>query len=390
MIRRNSCLPVLFILNVFILSGNLHSQTFADRERLALAESFTGLRTSEGIESGLFPIQKTGVSTQPIINAALDFLGSLTEAQRDLLQFAVNDEEWRRWCNVDAGIYKRQGVSILQMTEAQRETARKLLKVSLSVKGLELTDAIRRTDQTLKEIRNGNPDYDEDLYFFSIMGDPSSTEPWGWQLDGHHLVINYFVLGDQVVMAPAFLGGEPVHTKTGKYKGNVILQAEQDAGLELVQSFSDEQLGSAVIGARKTRNKNRAEAFKDNVVIDYEGIRATSLDKSQRESLLELIELYVENMRDGHADLKMQEVRAYLDQTWFAWIGETEDDSVFYYRIHSPVLYIEFDHQNPVGTRGINKSGEPTRDHIHTVIRTPNGNDYGKDLLRQHLAQHPH
>ncbi|NRP74564.1 hypothetical protein ILFOPFJJ_05486 [Ensifer psoraleae] len=26
----------------------------------------------------------------------------------------------------------------------------------------------------------------------------------------------------------------------------------------------------------------------------------------------------------------------------------------------------------------------PTRGHIHTVVRTPNGNDYGKDLLRQH------
>ena len=31
-----------------------------------------------------------------------------------------------------------------------------------------------------------------------------------------------------------------------------------------------------------------------------------------------------------------------------------------------------------------------TRNHIHTVVRTPNGNDYGKDLLRQHYKQHPH
>jgi len=30
------------------------------------------------------------------------------------------------------------------------------------------------------------------------------------------------------------------------------------------------------------------------------------------------------------------------------------------------------------------------RDHIHAVVRTPNGNDYGKDLLRQHYAAHPH
>jgi hypothetical protein len=34
-------------------------------------------------------------------------------------------------------------------------------------------------------------------------------------------------------------------------------------------------------------------------------------------------------------------------------------------------------------------SDRHTRDHIHTIVRTPNGNDYGKDLLRQHLlAEH--
>lgn len=38
----------------------------------------------------------------------------------------------------------------------------------------------------------------------------------------------------------------------------------------------------------------------------------------------------------------------------------------------------------------INPRGIPTRDHIHVVVRTPNGNDYGKDLLRQHLLQHAH
>jgi len=34
------------------------------------------------------------------------------------------------------------------------------------------------------------------------------------------------------------------------------------------------------------------------------------------------------------------------------------------------------------------RSQTPTRQHIHTVVRTPNGNDYGKDLLRQHYKLH--
>ena len=32
----------------------------------------------------------------------------------------------------------------------------------------------------------------------------------------------------------------------------------------------------------------------------------------------------------------------------------------------------------------------PNPQHIHVVVRTPNGNDYGKDLLRQHYLLHPH
>jgi hypothetical protein len=57
----------------------------------------------------------------------------------------------------------------------------------------------------LRELNNGDPRYDEELYFFTVMGKPSLTEPWGWQIDGHHLVINYFILGDQVVMTPVFM-----------------------------------------------------------------------------------------------------------------------------------------------------------------------------------------
>jgi len=86
----------------------------------------------------------------------------------------------------------------------------------------------------------------------------------------------------------------------------------------------------------------------------------------------------------------MEEITAHLDETWFAWVGGTASDSVFYYRIHSPVVLIEFDHQMPVGTQMINPRGKTTRDHIHVVIRTPNGNDYGKDLLHEHLEHHSH
>ena len=94
-------------------------------------------------------------------------------------------------------------------------------------------------------------------------------------------------------------------------------------------------------------------------------------------------------MREGHSKVKMKEIEDHFEKTYFAWIGEIGEDAVFYYRIHSPVVLIEFDHQRPVGVRK-NRVKGASRNHIHSVVRTPNGNDYGKDLLRQHIENHHH
>jgi hypothetical protein len=87
----------------------------------------------------------------------------------------------------------------------------------------------------------------------------------------------------------------------------------------------------------------------------------------------------------------MDEVKRHIDRTSFAWIGGSTSQSVYYYRIQSPVILIEFDHQRPANLSRFAKNPElPTRQHIHCVVRTPNGNDYGKDLLRQHYQSHAH
>ncbi len=363
---------------------------FASQQDAAIVQPFAGLRTKAGNQSGLFPIRATGVSTEPMRVAAEAFLASLTTPQKLRTQFGIDDSEWRRWFNIDNGIYSRQGVSLKEMTPEQREAAFGLIRASLSARGFELTEAIRKTDQTLKEINDGAEWLDEDLYYFTLMGVPSPTEPWGWQLDGHHLVINYFVLGDQVVMTPTFLGAEPAVAKTGKYAGNSVLQEEQDRGLALMTSLDAGQRAFATLDARKPGESMKAAANQDNLVLDYAGVPANTFSQAQKDELLALIALYVNNMDDGHAKVRMEEVAAHIDNTWFAWVGPVSPDAAFYYRIHSPVVLIEFDHQRPVGTRPINASSAPTRDHIHIIVRTPNGNDYGKDLLGQHLANHAH
>ena len=362
----------------------------ASREAQALAEAFRGITTNGAVQPGLFPLRGTGVSTDPVRTAAAAFLAALTPEQRTKTKFPVDDPEWRKWMNIHR--YTRQGVSFQEMSEAQRAAAFGLLRASLSAKGLKLSQDIMKLNHTLGELNSDNfTEYGEWLYHITIMGEPSADKPWGWQIDGHHLIINYFVLRDQVVMSPAFYGSEPVVARAGKYKGTSILQDEQNRGLKFFLSLDEAQRKKAVLEVSKTGNNNLTEAFKDNVVLDYAGLRAGELDAARREGLLGLIELYVANMREGHAKVKMDEVRAHLDKTYFAWIGGSNPDAVFYYRIHSPVVLIEFDHQRPANTRHLAKDPQqPIRDHIHVVVRTPNGNDYGKDLLRQHYAEVKH
>jgi hypothetical protein len=362
------------------------SKTF---EQNGLAEAFKGITTDGAVQPGLYAIRSTGVTTAPVVSAARAFLAALSGPQRAKAVFAVDDAEWRKWMNQH--FYVRQGVGFEEMAPPQREAAFALVKASLSAKGLQLTRDIMRLNETLGEL-NGNDfvQYGEWKYWMTVMGTPSATEPWGWQLDGHHVIINYFVLGDQVVMTPTFIGSEPVTATSGKYAGTSVLQDEQNRALAWMQSLSDDARAKATIAPAKKANDNKTEAFKDNVVLPYAGVRAGDLPAAQQQALLDLIALYVGMMDDGHAKVKMTEVKQHLADTHVAWVGATTPDAVFYYRIQSPVLLIEFDHQTPIAIRLPDGSRGPTRQHIHAVVRTPNGNDYGKDLLRQHLATHPH
>ena len=360
-----------------------------DYEREGLAEPFKGITTNGKVLPGLFQISPSGVSTESVRNAATKFISTLTTVQLARIMFPVDDVEWRKWMNQH--FYVRQGISFQEMTPAQRDAALGLMRVSLSARGLELTRNIMRLNETLAEMSDDHVFLGEDLYFITIMGRPSASKPWGWRLDGHHVIINYFVLGDQVVMTPHFMGSEPVRATSGKYKGLVILQQEQNDGLEMLHALPEAQRQKAVLNFSKTGNNNLTEAFKDNVVLDYAGSRAVDLPDAARRRLVDLVHLYVSNMEDEHARGKMDEVTRHIENTYFAWIGGTEINSVFYYRIHSPVILIEFDHQRPANlARFAADPNLPTQQHIHCVVRTPNGNDYGKDLLRQHYFAHPH
>ncbi len=355
------------------------SPNYLEKSLAAAAEPFKGITSDGNLIPNLFGIQRTGVATQSIREAAEAFLGSLNSQQRAKTVFSVDTDQWRKWSNIHPTLM-RHGTPLFEMNDDQRARALALLRESLSRHGFEEALDIMHLNETVQEMTGRLSEYGEDLYWLSIMGTPSASEPWGWQWDGHHLIINYLVLGDQVVMTPTFLGAEPVHATSGKYAGLRVFKADEDRGLALIRALSQAQRAKTII-APETSGEDFTTAFRDNLVLDYAGIRYDDLSTAQHDLLLNLVEYHVGRMRNGHAEIKMAEVKRHLKETHFCWMGGMDDDSTFYYRIQSPVLIVEFDHQRGIAFR---EHAKPYKNHIHVILRTPNGNDYGKDLLRQH------
>jgi hypothetical protein len=359
-------------------------QQMFDRGKAELAKPFTGITTSGAVTPGLFRLEHTGLSLQPIVDAATAFLAGLNPAQRQTASFPLDSAAWQSWSNIHP-FMMRHGVCIEALDEAGRERALALLKASLSAGGFTTARDVMKLNEHILELTAKPDEYGEFLYWMSIMGTPSATEPWGWQIDGHHLIVNCFVLGDQLVLTPNFMGSEPVFARTGKYAGTRVFAEEERNGFVLMSALSPEQRTEATIGTALPFDVFTA-AFRDNAQMGYQGIRFGALSPEQRELLDRLIGLYVGRIRPGHAEIRYDEVKRHLDATWFAWIGACDAESPFYYRVHSPVILIEFDHQPGIAL----DNDAPSRRHIHTIVRTPNGNDYGKDLLRQHYAAHDH
>jgi hypothetical protein len=352
--------------------------------RLALTEPFVGVTTDGHVRAGLFPLRRTGVSLEPVVTAAGAFLASLDGEQRTTACFELESDAWRAWLNIHPNVM-RHGLCLEYCSDPQRERALAIVRASMSAAGFALATDIMKLNEYLAEISGRHVEFGQWYYWISLFGTPSEVEPWGWQIDGHHLIVNCFVLGDQMVLTPNFMGSEPVAATAGPFAGTRVFAREQAAGFALMQALSPEQRARATIGSTLPVDVF-GTASNDNLVLPRAGIGYGELSTAQRRLLLDIVDEYVGRVRDGHAAIRAAEVREHLADTTFAWIGAFGEGIPFYYRVHSPVILIEFDHQPGV----VFDNAEPSLNHIHTLVRTPNGNDYGRDLLREHYARHDH
>ncbi len=359
------------------------------RERYRNSD-FHGITCDGHCQPGLFELGPEAAPAAAIAVAVEQVLHLATPGQRALLCHGIDARERRAWMNPEVYMH-RFGLRLDEIAPPLRQAILDVLRAALSQQGFDKARNLMRVNHFLGELVAAPSVMNEFSYNFNLFGIPSDSQPWGFSFYGHHLCLNCLVLGQQMVLTPAFMGAEPEHIDSGPFAGLRVFEDEERLGLELMRSLDPLSHGRAQLYTRKrdpamppgrvaiADELHLCGAFQDNRVVPYEGAPAAGFGSAQRATLRQLVAAYLAYLPVGPFAARMADFERHLDATHFCWIGGTDDHSPFYYRIQSPVLILEFDHHAGVFLG----NSEPEKFHIHTLIRTPNGNDYGMDLLRQ-------
>ena len=212
----------------------------------------------------------------------------------------------------------------------------------------------------------------KDLYYVSILGTPSETNPWMLQFGGHHLALNITIAGEQGVLTPTLTGAQPaLYTMDGKTVRP--LGQESDKALALLNALDGKQRKQAIL------SYELADLVlgpgQDGKIIQPEGLKASDMNDRQRAMLLDVISEWAGIIHESAATARMAEIKAGLNETWFAWSGPATAapgrNIAAYYRIQGPNLVIEYAPQTLGGDPGM---------HVHTMYRDPT-NDYGRKFI---------
>ena len=328
-------------------------------------------------------------ATSRIVGAANAFLSTLDQKQRQSVSFAFNDEQQRqRWSNLPVAIVPRAGLSMGELNSAQRSAATELVSSALSPRGYEKIQQIMEGDEVLKATGggrgpggppNGGPPngrgpaggvrFGKDLYYISILGTPSEKNAWMLQFGGHHLGLNITIDGERGILTPTLTGAQPsLYTRDGKIVRP--LGQESDKAMALLNGLDESQRKQAILSYRLADLV--LGPGQDGKTIQPEGLRASSMNETQRGMLVDLIAVWAGIIHESAAATRMAQLKAEINDTWFAWSGPATVTSgqniAAYYRIQGPHLVIEYAPQ-PMG-------GDPSM-HVHTMYRDPT-NDYGR------------
>ncbi|MEC9375038.1 MAG: DUF3500 domain-containing protein [Pseudomonadota bacterium] len=320
---------------------------------------------------------------------ATNFLGKLTEVQLKQAKWPFETKKRRKWTyfpNVPELDIRTEGLAVRDMTNTQRIEAHELIECGLSNQGYQKAAAIMRMDDILGQTDLYRPKTPEDdtvvdseKYWLALFGDPTNSDTWGWQLEGHHLALNFTVVDGKIIFAPAFMGADPARVNAGRYAGWRILGDEVDFAFQLLDSFDADQIKQAIVNKEIPERLFTAPGREDSLNT-YLGINASELNDAQLKLLTNLIETYVKNASAPIALEHQNQILKYLpDETWFTWMGSNDPGNGIYYRIHSPAVLIEF----VTARNRQSEAREPNPNHVHSIFAYP-GNNYGDDYLRRH------
>lgn len=312
--------------------------------------------------------------------AATAFLESLDPETRAEASFGFDSDERLDWHFVPR---KRKGARLGALNEKQSELARALILTGLSERGHYKVRTIISLENVLREIesaagdKRANERRNPENYYLTFYGTPGAAR-WGWRLEGHHISLNFTVIGNvMVASSPAFLGANPHEVREGPRKGTRPLRMEEDIARSLFRFFDEKQTAAAIISNEVPRDIFTAASRKASLDGPPLGLRRADMDERQQYMLGMLLDEYIDNMEPELAAARRERMDAMTPEQWgdvrFAWIGSTEEGRPHYYRIQGAGFLVEYDNiQNDAN-------------HSHTVWRDFEG-DFGMDLLADHHA----
>lgn len=286
--------------------------------------------------------------------------------------------------------FAQHGVRLEETSQGVRDAVMSLIKASLSVRGFHDVQSAFRMNRFLGDLVGASNLMNEHSYNIVLFGEPSLHKPWGWSLWGHHLTLCILVIGGQMVISPVFRGCEPNIIDVGDFAGTQMFTEEMHLAVQMMHTLSESEKASVILFdslehpnlpeglPHPADGRNLAGAYQDNRIIPYAGANVGTFSPGAQRAVLRLISKFIDFLPEGPHTAKIADVKQHIQQTWLLWMGGTEASDVFHFRIHSPVIICEFDHE--CGMYLTNK--KPGQFHVHTVVRTPNGNDYGKELIR--------
>lgn len=379
-------LPVILLGACVIPAPSAESVPMPSGEKEKLSSASTAADTGEQTQTDEQVPDGTGENAlAPIVSAALDFIETLDGQQRESALLPFDSNKRPNWSNLPAGMlpFDRNGVRIGDLRDDQFTSMLAFLSTALSADGVDTVAAVVAAELILADSSSASRrGWSEGNYWLAFFGSPSPTEPWAWQFGGHHLAVNMSIANDRITMSPTFIGVEPAvfdaeavrrvfpalgGERAGDEKETVAPFADEiEAGLALVNSLSASSREAVFLSRRP--NGLITGAGQDGVIPDLQGSQARGWSPAQKQALLDLVSLWVGMLPPKNATMRMQEIEARLNDTFFAWYGPTDGGGAIYYRIQSPVLIIEFLTRGPVGA---------SNGHYHSIYRDPT-NEYGQ------------